>query len=257
LQAEVRAGIKHPVLSTATLTEKGLLATVDVVAIAAILSVTAGLLIGRWRALVAGPLLAALTVAGIAAGWWGAGVGDGWGIALVSIAFLGAVLAGIGVSVALVVRRFRALGPPWRASVAAAALVAVVGYAFVATRPPDVDDAQARAATTLYYLGDSFEGYRLTDVEGRDGNVLFAYGDCEIEFGFLGEGGCTAPLLLREAFNPGEGAPICGPPPGTSKPKSAGVLVFAGSTVINISAHDRARARRAARALRPVLGSCA
>jgi hypothetical protein len=261
LRAGIEAGITNPVLSTATLTEKGLLATVDVFAVAAILSFTAGLLAGRWRALVAGPALAALAVAGIAAGWWGAGVGDRWQVALAWLAFLGAVLAAIGVSIGLVVRRLRALDTLWRASVAAAALLGILGYGLVATKPPDVDHIQARAASTLYYLGDSFEGYRLTDAEHWEGHALFAYGGCDREFGLLGEGGCSVPLTVQETFNPGQGPATCGPPlgPPRRKPASqdpAAVLVFAGSTMIEIYAHDRARARRAANALRPVLGSC-
>jgi hypothetical protein len=36
--------------------------------------------------------------------------------------------------------------------------VGIAGFWFRLDRPPDVDDVQARAASTLYYLGDSFEG---------------------------------------------------------------------------------------------------
>jgi hypothetical protein len=253
------SGYTDPVLSTATLTEKGLLATGDVFVVAAILSVAAGLLVGRWRILVAGPLLAALAVAGIAAGWWGGGLGDHWESSLVRLALVAAALPATGVSVALVVRRFRALDSRWKASVASATLVGIAAYWFVSTRPLDVDDIQARAASTLYYLGDSFEGYRLTDAEEWGGRALFAYGDCEVEFGRGADGGCSAPIQLQEAFNPGNGPSGCGPPPGTPRPKPedpAALVVFAGSTMIEIYAHDRSRGRRAARALRPISESC-
>jgi hypothetical protein len=247
------------VLSTATLTAKGLLETEDVFAVVAILSVTAGLLVGRWRALVAGPALTALAVAGIGAGWWGGGLGNLWPVALVLSALFAAALTAIGVSVALVVRRFRALDTLWRASVASAALVGILGYWFVSTRPPDVDHIQARAASTLYFLGDSFEGHRLTDAEEWEGHAVFAYGGCEHEFGLFGDGGCAMPLQLQVAFTPGAGPAGCGPVPGTPKPHAydeAALVVFAGSTTIEIYADDRTRARRAARALRPVAGSC-
>jgi hypothetical protein len=191
------------VLSTATLTEKGLLETGDVLVVAAILSVAAGLLVGRWRALLTGPALAALAVAGIAAGWWGGGIGDRWEVSLVWLVLVAAALTATGVSLALAVRRFRTLDSLWRASVASAALVGIAGYWFVSTRPPDVDGVQARAASTLYYLGDSFEGYRLTDAEEWGGRALFAYGDCEVEFGRGADGGCTVPIQLQEAFTPG------------------------------------------------------
>jgi hypothetical protein len=247
------------VLGTATLTEKGLLETGDVFIAAAIVCVAAGLVVGRWRALLAGPALAALAVAGIAADWWGGGLGDHWEISLIRLGLVGAVLAGIGVCVALVVRRFRALDSLWRASVALVALVGIAGYWLVSTRPPDVGDVQARAASTLYYLGDSFEGYRLTAAEEYGGRALFAYGDCEVEFGRGANGGCSVPLQLQEAFNPGDGPSGCGPPPGKPRRKPedpAALLVIAGSTVIEIYAHDRARGRRAAEALRPISDRC-
>jgi hypothetical protein len=247
------------VLSTATLTEKGLLESGDVFVIAAILSVAAGLLVGRWRALVAGPALAALAVAGIAADWWGGGLGDRWETSFGWLALAAAGLTAIGVVVALVVRRVRPLGFGWRAAVTSAALVAIAAFWFVSTRPPDVDGVQSRAASTLYYLGDSFEGYRLTHAEEWGGHALFAYGDCEVEFGQGADGGCSVPLQLQEQFPPGDGPSGCGPPPGRARPKPedpAALVVFAGSTTIEIYAHDRARGLRAAQALRPVGGAC-
>jgi hypothetical protein len=246
-------------LCTASITEKGLLETGDVFVVAAILSVAAGLIIGRWRAVVAGPVLAAFAVAGIAAGWWGGGLGDRWEVSLVWLALVGTTLTATGVSVALAVRRFRTLDSLWRTSVATVTVVVIAGYWFFSTRPPDVDDVQARAASTLYYLGDSFEGYRLTAAEEWGGHALFAYGHCEREFGQGADGGCSTPIQLQEAFNPGDGPSSCGPPPGTPRPKPedpAALLVFAGTTVIEIYAHDRARGRRAAQALRPISESC-
>jgi hypothetical protein len=247
------------VLGTAALTEKGLLESGDVFVAGAILSLAAGLAVGRWRAVGAGPAFAALAVAGIAAGWWGAGLGDRWQTSLVWLALAAAVLTATGVALASVARRFRPLGRMWRAFVSSAALVAIAGFWFVSTRAPDVDRVQARAASTLYYLGDSFEGYRLTAAEEWGGRALFAYGDCEVEFGQGADGGCSVPLQLQEQFTPGDGPSGCGPPPGLPRPKRedpAALLVFAGSTTIEIYAHDRARGRRAARALRPVSRSC-
>jgi hypothetical protein len=247
------------VLGTATLTEKGLLETGDVFVAAGIFSVAAGLLVGRWRALVTGPAFAALAVAGIAAGWWGGGLGDRWEVSLLWLGLVGAALTATGVALALAVRRFRTLDSLWRASIALVTLVAIAGYWFISTRPPDVGDVQARAASTLYYLGDSFEGYRLTAAEEWGGRALFAYGDCEVEFGQGADGGCSVPIQLQEAFTPGDGPSGCGPPPGTPRPKPedpAALVVFAGSTMIEIYAHDRARGRRAAQALRPITESC-
>ena len=243
----------------ATLTEKGLLETGEVLVAAAILSMAAGLIVGRWRALVTGPALAALAVAGIAAGWWGGGLGDRWEVGFLWLGLVGAALTATGVSLAFAARRFRPLDSLWRASIALAALVGIAGYWFVSTRPPDVGDVQARASSSLYYLGDSFEGYRLTAAEESGGHALFAYGDCEVEFGQGADGGCSVPIQLQEAFTPGHGPSGCGPAPGTPRPKPedpAALLVFAGSTVIEIYAHERARGRRAAQALRPISEEC-
>jgi hypothetical protein len=148
------------VLGTAALTEKGLLESGDVFVAGAILSLAAGLAVGRWRAVVAGPAFAALAVAGIAAGWWGAGLGDRWQASLVWLALAAAVLTATGVALASVARRFRPLDRMWRAFVSSAALVAIAGFWFVSTRAPDVDRVQARAASTLYYLGEPGRGRR-------------------------------------------------------------------------------------------------
>jgi hypothetical protein len=245
-------------VAAATLTERGLLDLTDVFVVGAILSVAAGAVVGRWRALLVPPAMAALVFAGIEAGWWGGGLGERWETSFVASTLAGVVLAVGGVALHLLARRLRATGTVWRAAAVGGALVAIAAFWFVSTRPPDVGRMQERAASPLYYLGDSFEGYRLTHAEGGDGRAFFAYGNCEMPVGQV-DGGCPVPLELQEQFPPGSGQPECAPQPGRprqSAEDAAAVVVLAGSTTIKIYANEPGRAFRAARALEPVTRLC-
>lgn len=249
------------VVTGAVLTDRGLLDSGDTFVAAAILSLAAALLTGRWSALGLPPALVAFAFVGIQADWWGGGLSDSWERVFVELTVLAVLVGAAGIALhraarAIAARRQSTLRWWWRAAVAGATLVAIAGSWYLSTRPPDVSVLQA--PSKLYYLGNSFEGYRLTHAEAGGGRALFAYGDCESPVGYV-DGGCTVPLQLQERFTPGAGSPPCPPGPGQarrSRDDAAALLVVAGSTMIQIYAHDIPRARRAARALRPVAGAC-
>jgi hypothetical protein len=128
----------------------------------------------------------------------------------------------------------------------------------ISTRPPDVPSVQSQAQSTLYYLGDSFEGLPLVHAEGFQGRALFVYGTCDVPVGQV-DGGCSPPLQLQEEATPVAGPLGCSPRPGRPRPYEhdpSATIVFAGSTMIKIYANDPARGRRAAHALEPVGEPC-
>jgi len=57
-----------------------------------------GLLVGRLVALVVPPVVCAALFAGLAAGWWGAGLGDGWPYALGALILAGVAASAVGVA---------------------------------------------------------------------------------------------------------------------------------------------------------------
>jgi hypothetical protein len=79
------------------------------------------------------------------------------------------------------------------------------------------------------------------------GRALLAYGDCEVEFGHGADGGCTVPIQLQERSHRATARRAADRLPRRPRPKPEdpdALLVFAGSTMIEISAYD-ARPRRA------------
>jgi hypothetical protein len=159
-------------------------------------------MIGRLVALVVPVALVAFLYAGLEADWWGGGLADGWRT-FFALDMVVALLAG---TIGLVIHRLvaRRWPVPERARVAVCALclggLAVAWYA--STRPADVD-ALRDSPRTLYYLGDSFEGLRLTHASAGTRGGYFAYGDCEMAVG-LTEGGCTVPLGVDNVACPGQ-----------------------------------------------------
>ncbi len=245
-------------LLTASLSERGLLTLEVVEAAGAIAALAAGLVIGRWFALVVAPLLVGVAFAGVAAGWWGAGFTDRWPFVFVVMTVLAALLTAVGVAGHLALRRRL---PPaalhLRGAVLAAALGGVVLSWFLVTRTPDVESLQARTPAPIYYLGDSFEGYRLSHAEVGQGRAFLVYGDCEHAIGHV-DGGCSPPIQLQQEFPLGGGEPrerVC-PRPEPARVGGDPYVVFAGATMIKVFARGREESRRVVAALRPVPGAC-
>jgi hypothetical protein len=172
--------------------------------------------------------LTSLVVFGVDRDWWGGGLADGWEAEFLWFALAGAVLAIAGIVIFLGTAAFlHRPGIRLRISVAVACVAALGGYWFVKSRPPDLDELRD-SPQTIYYLGDSFEGLRLTRAELQGREAFLAYGDCDIALG-LTEGGCGPPLQLKSITCPGE---------------RPGVAIIAAS--------GGGQAYRAIRALRPV-----
>jgi hypothetical protein len=250
------------VVADAALTERGLLGLDVVWGASAVLSFAAGLVTGRLWALAASPALAALAFGGVALDWWGGGLGERWGILAVVLTLAAGLLAAVGIGsfhlgARLFGGRLQMPGWTWRTAGVGALLAAVAGFWYLSTRAPDVARLQASTAADLYYLGDEFEGYRLTHAEASASEALFIYGDCETRLGLV-DGGCSPPLQLQEEFTPRVGArrrgdcPSSPPPAATPGSDPSSVFVLARGTAITIYARDRAQALRAARALRPI-----
>jgi hypothetical protein len=55
-----------------------------------------GLATGRLATVIVPPLVWIVFFAGLAAGWWGSGLGDGWIAAFVELTTAGAIAAGVG-----------------------------------------------------------------------------------------------------------------------------------------------------------------
>jgi hypothetical protein len=100
------------------------------------------------------------------------------------------------------VRRRRGVPVAARAAVAALCLLGLGGYWYASTRPPDLG-ALRDSKRTLYYLGDSFEGLRLTHASAGARGAYVSYGDCDVDVGRT-EGGCTVPLGVESVTCPGE-----------------------------------------------------
>jgi len=60
--------------------------------------VAAGFAVGRWQVVLAAAAVAPLYFAGLVAGWWGNGIGDGWQFALAIGTAAGTVAAALGVA---------------------------------------------------------------------------------------------------------------------------------------------------------------
>lgn len=251
------------VVAGAALTERGLLGLDVVWGVSGAFSFAAGLVTGRLWALAVAPALAALVFGGVALEWWGGGLGERWGIvALVFTLAAGLVAAaGIGafhLSARLFAGRLWTPGWAWRTAVVGVLLVAVAGLWYLSTRVPDVGRLQARTAADLYYLGDEFEGYRLTHAEASASRAFLVYGDCESRLGLV-DGGCSPPLQLQEEFTPRVGerrrpgdCPPFSPPAATRGSDPSSVFLLVRGTAIMIYARDRAQAFRAARAIRRI-----
>ena len=171
---------------------------------------------------------------GLERNWWGGGLGEDWPFVAVVWAATGACATGIGLGLRLLADRV-GRGPggrrwsfKWSAGVLAVWLAGTAVYVFLVTRPANVDAIRDAPGPEVYYLGDSFEGLRLTHAsEGR--YLTFIYGDCDIPVG-QDEGGCSVPLQVQNVSCPGE------------------------PTAVVIFAHDRGRGRRAEDALRALRG---
>ena len=218
-----------------SLTDRGLLDLDIVFVAAATLSFAIGLAWGRLWALLAPVGLTALAYLGVERSWWGGGFVDGWQGKFAFHTVFGIILAGGGVVVhrgTAAAARGRVNLPRWVASsaVIGLAVLAIGGFWYVHTRPPDVTDL--RASTPLYYLGESFEQLRLTHAEASERRALFVYGGCDTRIGF-DPGGCSSPLQLQNVTCPGQ---------------PTAVAIFGGGGGL---------ALRAARALRPTQADAA
>jgi hypothetical protein len=174
--------------------------------------------------------LTALVYLGVERGWWGGGFVDGWERAFAIHTVAAMILGAIGVAVhraASAAGGTRVVLPRWSVPVAVlgGAALAIGGFWYLHTRPPNVTELQASGP--LYYLGDSFEKLRLTRAEASSRGAFFAYGGCDTRIG-IDPGGCSFPLQLQNVVCPGE---------------RTAVAIFGGSGGL---------ARRAAIALRPV-----
>jgi hypothetical protein len=166
---------------------------------------------------------------GVERDWWGGGLADGWEPVFAWTTTVGVALASLGVAMSLGIRRSRELRPMLRLAVVCGCVAALGGYWYAKTRPPDLDEFQA-SPRPFHYLGNSFEGLRLTYAEVDGGSAFLVYGDCDTEIGST-EGGCGAPLQLKNVTCPGE---------------RAGVTIIASL--------GGGQAYRAIRALRPIRG---
>ena len=210
-----------------SLTDRGLVDLDFLWICGAALSLTLGFAVGRWWAL-AGPVaLTSLIFFGVDRDWWGGGLAEGWEAVFAWSTSVGLALAGLGVVVSLGIRRLRGLGPTLRLAVVGACIAALGGYWYAKTQPPDLDEFRT-SPRPFHYLGNSFEGLRLTRAELESGAAFLVYGDCDTALGSA-EGGCGPPLQLKNVTCPGE---------------RAGVAIIASA--------GGGQAYRAIRALRPV-----
>jgi hypothetical protein len=80
--------------------------------------VAAGFAVPRWSAVVVAAALVPFYFAGLLAGWWGSGVGDGWQFALAGGTAASMVGAVTGVAVRRLVNHrapiYKTSGPLWR-----------------------------------------------------------------------------------------------------------------------------------------------
>ena len=164
-----------------------------------------GFAIGRWWALAVPVALTSSLFFGVDQDWWGGGLTDHWQAEFAAFSGIGIVLAAAGALLLVGMRRLRLAGSRLRIGLVVACIAALAGYWFVETRPPDLDELRA-SPHTIYYLGDSFEGLRLTRAELQGRQAYFAYGDCDSALGYTHDGGCGAPLQFRNVACPG-GAP--------------------------------------------------
>jgi hypothetical protein len=210
-----------------SLTDRGLV-DLDLLWITtAALSLTLGFAIARWWALAVPPALVAFVVLGVDRDWWGGGRVEGWQAEVAWVACICLVLGLLGVLAGPAVRRWRYPNPLLRIGLVGACLAGLAGYWYFDTRPPDLE-ALREAPETIYYLGTSFEGLRLTHADRTRGTALVVYGDCDLALG-QNEGGCGPPLQLQNVLCPGE---------------RPAVVIFASA--------GGGQAYRAIRALRPV-----
>jgi hypothetical protein len=210
-----------------SLTDRGLVDLDFLWICGAALSLALGFAIGRWWALAIPVALTSLIFFGVDRDWWGGGLAEGWEAVFAWSTTVGLALAGLGMVVSLGVRRLRGLGPTLRLAVVGACIAALGSYGYAKTRPPDLDEFRT-SPRPFHYLGNSFEGLRLTRADLEGGAAFLAYGDCDTALGST-EGGCGPPLQLKDVTCPGE---------------RAGVAIIASA--------GGGQAYRAIRALRPV-----
>jgi hypothetical protein len=212
-----------------SLTDRGLVDLDFLWICGAALSLTLGFAIGRWWALAVPIALTGLIFLGVDRDWWGGGLAEGWEAGFAWSTTVGLALAGLGIVASHGMRRLRGLRPTLRLAVVGACVAALGGYWYAKTRPPDLDEFRA-SPRPFHYLGNSFEGLRLTRAELEGGAALLVYGDCDTALGST-EGGCSPPLQLQNVTCPGE-------QPGL------GIVASRGG----------GQAYRAIRALRPIRG---
>jgi hypothetical protein len=210
-----------------SLTDRGLVDLEFLWICGAALSLTLAFAIGRWWALAVPVTLTSLIFFGVDQDWWGGGLAEGWEAVFAWSTTVGLALAGLGIVVSFGIRRLRGLGPALRLAIVGACIAALGGYWYAKTRPPDLDEFRT-SARPFHYLGNSFEGFRLTHAELEDGAAFLVYGDCDTALGST-EGGCGPPLQLKNVTCPGERAGVA-------------ILASAGG----------GQAYRAIRALRPI-----
>jgi hypothetical protein len=147
---------------------------------------------------------------------------------------------------------------------AALVLVLLAGCVHAGDRlgEDDARRAQEEAGITLYWVGESFEGFALTasQVDGP-GRALFVYGECDGESEGIDGFHCTKPQLQIQ-FLPFEsvgwriasGCRTVESLRGVPTLHHGGLVLVTRDGIVKTFAQNAARSRRLARALRPVGG---
>jgi hypothetical protein len=151
------------------------------------------------------------------------------------------------------------------AKTAAVALVLLAACVHAEERASEEDArrAQREAGVTLYWAGESFEGFPLTaaEVDGP-GRALFVYGDCDGESEGIDGFHCTKPQLQIQ-FLPFEsvgwriasGCRTVESLHGIPTLHHGGLVLVTRDGIVKTFAQNAAQSRRLALALRPVGGS--
>jgi hypothetical protein len=128
----------------------------------------------------------------------------------------------------------------------------------------NLDDLRVGSTPPAYFLGERFESLPLTAIVGRLSAPEFIYGTCKIKPGF-DTGGCSPPLQVQN-WLVSERPPsrfardipcrrlMLGRLAAAVFATTGGLEVYVGDRTVVIFADTDARMRRAAAALRPVMG---
>jgi len=178
------------------------------------LSMLAGLGSRRLLALLAPVALTLLAFVGLDHDWWGGGLGPEWHPEFVALLVYACFATAVGRGLRLVVDRVgRGVGgrrwtPVWTAGACLSWIGAAGVYGYATTRPADVSAIRSAPGPEVYYLGDSFEGSRLTHARSYGAITTFTYGVCDPLVGMVDESVIFGPrcdsLHVENIACPGE-----------------------------------------------------